>query len=504
MKLSISRRILAGIIVVLIGIGVLGIVLGREQARRALETRKEQLITAGEKLLIGELAPVISTEGQGAAVALVQASWRLRNGELLPGREPEAMRFVGAGRARVLWREAECVAEVPGSWAVLAEDLEVNKELLQTVREILKVPELGTQLNYHEGFSLHLPHLARMKPIAHRLAAAALLDLHLGRMQSAHSNVEALGGMDRVLRHEPLIISQLVRNSVAAIALSVTWEWLQADGLSDEELEVIQSGWEEIHLMQGMRRAMAMERAIAVEMFRQLRRSPTMREQLLNDLWNSAPGPSVLAGGSGTFGGVAGYASDLGLQGVATVRSVVHRRLWLWRWSFLDELRYLDVSGKAIRVADRVGVGVPFGVAQREFVGALTDLWDTAAAEDNRFAVTRLCLPDLDKLLTRIVRGEALRGLVVTALAIKRYELREGELPPDLESLVPSFLSAVPTDVMDGEPLRYRREEGGFLLYSVGEDGVDDGGDARPVDQRMIAPGLGTGRDIVWPVASLE
>jgi hypothetical protein len=135
-------------------------------------------------------------------------------------------------------------------------------------------------------------------------------------------------------------------------------------------------------------------------------------------------------------------------------------------------------------------------------VGALTELWGTADEEDNRFMVTRFCLPDLDKLLTRIVRGEAQRGLVVTALAIKRYELREGELPPDLEALVPGFLSAVPTDVMDGEPLRYRREEGGFLLYSVGEDGVDDGGDARPVDERTLAPGLVTGRDMVWPVAT--
>jgi hypothetical protein len=122
MKFSTRRWILAGVMIALMGLGILVIVLGREQARRALGTRKAQLMASGEKLLIGELAPVISTEGQGAASAIVQASWRLRNGELLPGREPEAMRFIGAGRARVLWREAECVADVPGSWALLTED----------------------------------------------------------------------------------------------------------------------------------------------------------------------------------------------------------------------------------------------------------------------------------------------------------------------------------------------------------------------------------------------
>jgi hypothetical protein len=43
---------------------------------------------------------------------------------------------------------------------------------------------------------------------------------------------------------------------------------------------------------------------------------------------------------------------------------------------------------------------------------------------------------------------------------------------------VPEFLSSVPLDPVDGEPLRYRRNgDGTFLLYSVGENGVDDGGD---------------------------
>jgi hypothetical protein len=43
--------------------------------------------------------------------------------------------------------------------------------------------------------------------------------------------------------------------------------------------------------------------------------------------------------------------------------------------------------------------------------------------------------------------------------------------------LTPDLLQAVPIDYMDGQPLRYRRNaDGTFLLYSVGENGVDDGG----------------------------
>jgi hypothetical protein len=46
-----------------------------------------------------------------------------------------------------------------------------------------------------------------------------------------------------------------------------------------------------------------------------------------------------------------------------------------------------------------------------------------------------------------------------------------------LDELVPDFLASVPTDYMDGQLLRYRRNpDGTFLLYSIGENGKDDGG----------------------------
>ena len=45
-----------------------------------------------------------------------------------------------------------------------------------------------------------------------------------------------------------------------------------------------------------------------------------------------------------------------------------------------------------------------------------------------------------------------------------------------LSDLVPTFLEEVPTDPFDGIPLRYKQLIKGYLLYSIGEDGVDDGG----------------------------
>ena len=43
--------------------------------------------------------------------------------------------------------------------------------------------------------------------------------------------------------------------------------------------------------------------------------------------------------------------------------------------------------------------------------------------------------------------------------------------------LTPTFLTDMPRDFMDGQPLRYRRnEDGAFTLYSVGQNCLDDGG----------------------------
>jgi hypothetical protein len=70
-------------------------------------------------------------------------------------------------------------------------------------------------------------------------------------------------------------------------------------------------------------------------------------------------------------------------------------------------------------------------------------------------------------------------ALARTALAIERHRLATGQLPPDLDTLVPQYLEQVPVDPSDGRPIRYRHEEAGYVLWSVGADGQDNGGRRR-------------------------
>jgi hypothetical protein len=53
---------------------------------------------------------------------------------------------------------------------------------------------------------------------------------------------------------------------------------------------------------------------------------------------------------------------------------------------------------------------------------------------------------------------------------------------------------------MDGKPVRYRlNSDGTFILYSVGEDGVDNGGDPTLRPEIKELKGLWYRKDFVWP-----
>jgi hypothetical protein len=91
-----------------------------------------------------------------------------------------------------------------------------------------------------------------------------------------------------------------------------------------------------------------------------------------------------------------------------------------------------------------------------------------------------MLLPGLGKIPLRFARQEALRRDAKAAVAIERYRLSNGGLPYRLEDLVPQFLAEVPTDPMDGKPIRFSVLPTGYVVYSIGSDRVDNGGKERP------------------------
>jgi hypothetical protein len=75
------------------------------------------------------------------------------------------------------------------------------------------------------------------------------------------------------------------------------------------------------------------------------------------------------------------------------------------------------------------------------------------------------------------MHNQTLANEAQIACALERYRLAHGEYPETLNALVPQFIEKLPHDIIGGQPLHYRRTDNGqFLLYSVGWNEMDDGG----------------------------
>jgi hypothetical protein len=215
--------------------------------------------------------------------------------------------------------------------------------------------------------------------------------------------------------------------------------------------------------------ALAMERVTGEITFTQWRKSNSALQNYLNTWFTLAePGKSI------------------SIFDRAKLRTQIFR--WRYWWSYSDELQLMkgyQIFLETARLAE-TNYSLQTAVRQQENKVEKLDI-DTNSAGSLYFSdVDRIDLHSMMsgsvfsfmRVLDKVMMAEAAKQVAVAAIALKRYQLKYGKYPPDLNSLVPEFVPAVPLDSVDGEPLRYRpNADGTFLLYSVGENGVDDGGD---------------------------
>jgi hypothetical protein len=107
-----------------------------------------------------------------------------------------------------------------------------------------------------------------------------------------------------------------------------------------------------------------------------------------------------------------------------------------------------------------------------------------------------LFLPSLDRTFQEQFRFRTDMILAATSLAIRQYALdHNGNLPKQLIDLAPRCLLAVPLDPMTaGKPLGYIHGDrpgsphaGDPIIYSVGENGTDEGGSEQPLRKSTSA-----------------
>lgn len=487
------------LVAVLAVLFLLFLVVERVRGQISLARYKQTLAAQGEKLTVAELRSVIP-EGENGAPAVFAAIEQLKAGEVLPNHYPPRMKLMPSGRAVVCFREPEWVEDKKTKrWDQLAADLNANEAPLVAIRAALAKPVLDNKVDHSQGMKLQFPHLSPAKSITRWFGAASQLGLHNGNPREAVEPLVTGIRLPRLLAEDRIVISELVRIAIAAIAKVNSWEALQADGWTDENLAQLQEAWEAQEFGDTMARSLEGERVFIDVSQQMMRRSNADAKDALFGLEDL-----------GLFTGTErprwmDLASHLpfGEDIAEFLRREVYCRLWRFAWSHQDQQLALETMQRLIAAARE-------GTRQKSYAAVQEEIFQIQAQAQSRNFYDRLRYPNPHSAITlsysvnKALRTETDRSMTIAAIALKRHHLRHGEYPEALDALVPEFVDAVPVDYMDGQPLRYHRNaDGSFTLYSVGENLTDDGGDAALLPDRESFRNLWTRKDYVWPAPAL-
>lgn len=473
----------------------------RVQPAREVDAYKKFLRDKGEKLELNEVLPPPALPDENS-VDSVQTAFSIIGSST--ENIPDAMVMVAPGRAFAAWQQADVRGwNFTNSWDEFAASVEVNRPAVQLLHQVLDHPKLDFQLDYKKGAQMLLPHLAPMRRSAQILDTSAIYELHVGDTAAATTNIlTLLAIVQRDVRDE-LLISHLVRIAITTIAVSPTWELLQATNVTDVQLAAVQSSWQQLNFLKDAENAFEIERITSDVTIERSRSSHEEFEKIF---------PPMTFGSSfgGSSSGSSGWA-DVLENFTASPRAAIGEAMWRSSWSYSAELHVLrdnQVILESLRAMQ---------TNQTQFYktnyDAMSSRLSTLGYTNTGGAFfSALRIPDfrvyfrdggLSSSIRRTLQIETARRVVVTAIALKRFQLRHGVWPQTLNELTPEFIASVPIDPFDGKPLKYHpNPDGTYLLYSVGEDGADDGGDATPTKSSFSGS---TGwywlraRDWVWP-----
>ncbi len=330
---------------------------------------------------------------------------------------------------------------------LLSNYVNLNAAALERAAEAVTLPRSRFPTDLSPGLDALLPHLSKIKTLAQTVSHQARLAIDAQRAPDATRCLQTLLGLAHTLDSEPLLISQLVRIAILRIARDTLQLRFNAGNTSESELTDLPSAFASAEQTNLMVRALAGEQAMAIPYFHmnwaQLSRlAETWRESA------DSPGDPPLRGGQSVLFGVTGF--------------------------FERDLQfYLSVMRTNIALAS---LGPPASLTVTNL-----DKSVESRIRSRHYVLSGLFLPALSRALVKEAEGVATVRICATALALERFRLATDHLPKDLSELVPRFLPAVPLDPFDGAPIRCKPLAKGYVVYSIGPDGHDDGGKEPPI-----------------------
>lgn len=510
MTMSRRKKILIGctvFLVLLVGGGI----VHHYRVKGALKKYLAQLTASGEPIHWQELLTAHLDPQDNCASLVTSLYARLPQSGPLATNSPTGMQMIEPGKAMAGWAQpwvGELNTDYSNDWWQVLADYKSQQEVLAEFQQLIAKPALDYNLDFSQGFNLALAHLAPWKTCAQRLGAASDCELQLGNTRAATLYLRAMVALTRGTAQEPVLISQLVRMAVASIAGVATWDLLQAGGLEDDRLAALQEDWSKLEFLSSMEKALMMERCFSIETIERMRASTEEFNTLTTSLGTALGTGGPTAPSRDFFT----WIRQMTHEGWDRTKSGLAEGAWRTSWSYTDELRMLQAQQAYLEV---LRLAIRDGCASNAFklyqqLKAEGRIQEDANSDSYWISGDVSALRTLfsegvasyGKAWTRALAAEANTRLVVTAIAVERHRLRYGTYPETLQELVPQVIAVVPADPADGNPLRYQRlAKDQFLLYSIGEDLKDDGGDPNKADAHSptITLSWRSGKDWVWP-----
>jgi hypothetical protein len=277
------------------------------------------------------------------------------------------------------------------------------------------------------------PPLLQIRENAQLLALATILRAEDQQPGAATTLILDSLGLPRSLERDPMLVSQLNRNAVVGLSCSSLELTLNKTSLSDDQLRRLDDAFREAELSNGLKQSLISERCLGISFYNAMKTNSFAGNVSLSDRFES-----------------------------------LYYRVRYYREG--DFLFYLDTMENYLAATD-----APYP-KRLQLVDQLNTSVVNSRESERAFGI--LLAADWKGAFLMAARTHSQLVLSETALAVERYRLaHRDQLPPVLQDLVPAYLAAVPADPFDGKPLRYNRLPKGYLLYSIGEDGVDNGGE---------------------------
>ena len=315
---------------------------------------------------------------------------------------------------------------------------------LEELRQAAALPNARLPLNYEDGFEAAgrlFPWLANIKKCGQFLQLRIVAELENGQADKALDDIELFLRITDANRNSRFLISHLVRIAMLAIVLEPIHQGLAEHRWSDAQLAELERELANEDFLVDFDLAMNGEKICAIDAFEKQR--ITREIKMVDD--------------------------SLGTNKIVTVSLRWMPSAYFYQNQLFFARMHREWIASLVDLTNRIVAPS----ALRQVLAAISARSTPALYK----AQASMALPPIAKSVMRFAMIQSQVDLARVACVLERYRLAHGVFPETLDALTPQFIAKLPHDIINGQPLHYRRtNDGQFILYSVGWDEKDDGG----------------------------